>query len=100
MQLGRKQKGADLFEAVKNEVGIDELSEKSVGHPAISRVSVEPVHISILEKISLQAKRDGGIESLEVKGEMKLTISEASLTRIKLSVRANDDNNLQFKVGT
>jgi hypothetical protein len=56
------------------------------------------VHVAIIEKISLQANRDGGLESLEVKGDLELTISDPSLTKIKLSVRASDDSAVQFKV--
>ncbi|KAF0434661.1 coatomer subunit delta [Gigaspora margarita] len=98
MQLGRKQKGADLFEAVKNEVGFDDVSEKaSVRSTSITKVPVESVHLSINEKISLQANRDGGLENLEVKGDLELTISDPNMTRIKISVRAVDDGNLQLK---
>ncbi|CAG8516169.1 18829_t:CDS:2, partial [Racocetra fulgida] len=83
MQLGRKQKGADLFEAVKNEVGFDDVSEKaSVKGTSIPKVPVE---------------RDGGLENLEVKGDLELTISDPNMTRIKISVRAVDDGNLQLK---
>ncbi|CAG8667937.1 3415_t:CDS:2, partial [Acaulospora colombiana] len=96
MQLGRKQKGADLFEAVKNEVGFEESTEKS-NVRGTSSVPMESVHISIAEKISLQANRDGGLENLEVKGDMELTISDPNMTRIKISVRAVDDGTLQLK---
>ncbi|CAG8512964.1 13648_t:CDS:2 [Cetraspora pellucida] len=93
MQLGRKQKGADLFEAVKNEVGFDDVSEKtSVKGTSIPKVPVESVHLSVTEKISLQANRDGGLENLEVKGDLELTISDPNMTRIKISVRATHPN--------
>jgi hypothetical protein len=44
MQLGRKQKGADLFEAVKNEVGFEDVTEKQPNvrmSTSISKVQVE-----------------------------------------------------------
>ena len=43
MQLGRKQKGADLFEAVKNEVGFEEVPEKPNvrASTSISKVQAE-----------------------------------------------------------
>jgi hypothetical protein len=42
MQLGRKQKGADLFEAVKNEVGFEETEKSNVrGLTSISKVQAE-----------------------------------------------------------
>ncbi|EXX69863.1 uncharacterized protein OCT59_005385 [Rhizophagus irregularis] len=100
MQLGRKQKGADLFEAVKNEVGFEEVTEKQPNvrtSTSISKVHIESVHVTIMEKISLQANRDGGLESLEVKGDLELTISDPNLTKIKMSVRADDESAVQFK---
>lgn len=51
-----------------------------------------------MEKISLQANRDGGLENLEVKGDLELTISDPNLTKIKMSVRADDESIVQFKV--
>jgi coatomer subunit delta len=56
------------------------------------------VHFTIIEKISLQANRDGGLESLEVKGDLELTVSDPNLTKIKLAVRADDDETVQLKV--
>ena len=56
------------------------------------------VHFAIMEKISLQANRDGGLENLEVKGDLELTISDPNLTKIKVVVRAEDDGTVQFKV--
>ncbi|RHZ68928.1 hypothetical protein Glove_292g56 [Diversispora epigaea] len=96
MQLGRKQKSADLFEAVKNEVGFEETSEKII-RGGIPKVPVESVHLAITERISLQANRDGGLENLEVKGDLELNISDANVTRVKISVRAIDDGSLQLK---
>lgn len=47
MQLGRKQKGADLFEAVKNEVGFEEVTEKQ---PNVrTSTSISKVHIERFE---------------------------------------------------
>ncbi|CAG8485968.1 6178_t:CDS:2 [Funneliformis caledonium] len=97
MQLGRKQKGSDLFEAVKNEVGFEETIEKPNRMTSISKVQVESVHLAIMEKISLQANRDGGLENLEVKGDLELTVSDPDLTKIKISVRAVDDGTVQLK---
>jgi len=38
------------------------------------------------------------LENLEVKGDLELTISDPSLTKIKISVRAVDDGTVQLKV--
>ncbi|CAJ0829973.1 5748_t:CDS:10, partial [Entrophospora sp. SA101] len=97
MQLGKKQKGADLFEAVKSEVGFDELGDNAKGVISISKVPTENVHFKISEKVSLQANRDGDLENMEVKGDLELIVSDANTSKIKISVRATDSDNLQLK---
>jgi coatomer subunit delta len=44
------------------------------------------VHITIKENISLSLSREGGLESLELKGDMNLHVSDSSLSRIRLSL--------------
>ena len=44
------------------------------------------VHITIKENISLSLSREGGLESLELKGDMNLHVSDPSFSRIKLSL--------------
>ena len=57
------------------------------------------VHLSIEEKISAALNRDGGLENLEVKGELTLRISAADKARVKVGMKVlNVDPNLQFKV--
>lgn len=44
------------------------------------------VHIVIKESVSLSLSREGGLESLELKGDMNLHVSDASFSRIKISL--------------
>ena len=44
------------------------------------------VHIATHETIQLELQREGGLNNLELKGDMNLQISDASLARIKLSL--------------
>lgn len=44
------------------------------------------VHIIIRENIRLELQREGGLNDLELKGDMNLNISDASLARIKLAI--------------
>ncbi|CAJ0904433.1 4401_t:CDS:2, partial [Entrophospora sp. SA101] len=48
-------------------------------------------------KVSLQANRDGDLENMEVKGDLELIVSDANTSKIKISVRATDSDNLQLK---
>lgn len=47
---------------------------------------VESVHVSIKETVSVDLMREGGVNSLEIKGDMNLHVSDDTLTRIRLSV--------------
>jgi hypothetical protein len=44
------------------------------------------VHIITKENISLSLSREGGLESLELKGDMNLHVSDPSVSRIKISL--------------
>jgi len=46
----------------------------------------QSVHVSIKESVSVDLMREGGVNSLEVKGDMNLHVSDDALTRIRLSV--------------
>jgi hypothetical protein len=50
-----------------------------------------------MEKVSLQTNKDGDLENMEVKGDLELVISDADMTKIKISIRATDNGNLQLK---
>jgi hypothetical protein len=62
-------------------------------------VKMFSVHLSVKEKISLELSRDGGVNSLEVKGELDLRISDPSSSKVFLSVGHSDafGAELQFK---
>ena len=47
---------------------------------------VESVHVSIKETVTVDLMREGGVNSLEIKGDMNLHVSDDTLTRIRLSV--------------
>ena len=44
------------------------------------------MHISIKETVSVDLMREGGVNSLEIKGDMNLHVLDESLTCIRLSV--------------
>ncbi|CAO3619715.1 unnamed protein product [Cunninghamella echinulata] len=98
MQLGRKPKTADLFEAIKTEVEEPLIrSNSNLSRPEVSNVNHEGVHIAIEERVSMLAKQDGSLEQLEIKGVLTLKIADPSLGRIRLSLVAADDASIQFK---
>lgn len=56
----------------------------------------EAIHITVAEQISAQLARDGSVESFEVKGDLQLRISDASVTQVKLQLVTNDKTGAQF----
>ena len=58
------------------------------------------VHFIVKEQISLSLLRDGGVQSMELKGDMNLLITDSDLTHIKITLTqssADLGNSLQFK---
>lgn len=58
------------------------------------------MHVIIKETISLSLLRDGGVQSMEVKGDMNLQVSDAADAQIKLTLEPPSDfggSALQFK---
>ena len=53
----------------------------------------------IREKLSLALNRDGGLDSLELKGDLDLRISDPDKTKVILQLATSDvfGNDLQFK---
>jgi hypothetical protein len=58
------------------------------------------VHVQIKELLNLSLSREGGITSMDLKGDMNLTISDPAISKITLALAEFDDDHvsdLQFK---
>ena len=58
------------------------------------------VHIIIKESLSLSLMRDGGVQSMELKGDMNLLINDPEQTHLRITLAQGSDfggSNLQFK---
>ncbi|KAI7883881.1 hypothetical protein K492DRAFT_143438 [Lichtheimia hyalospora FSU 10163] len=97
MQLGRKPKSTDLFEAIKTEVEEPLLkSSRSAASSTITK-EIEGVHVWIEERVSMAANRDGGLEQMEVRGVLTLRVGDAANARVRLTLQAADDPAINFK---
>jgi len=57
------------------------------------------VQILIEEKIVVVANRDGGLQNMEVKGDLTLRITDAAKSAVKIALKSpSEDKSLQFKV--
>ncbi|KAF8722654.1 hypothetical protein AX14_009718 [Amanita brunnescens Koide BX004] len=116
MKLGaKKTRQAELLDALGGEAVVPspEISapptpvataepalQKTAERGSLPEVIPESVHIVIKEQISLSLLRDGGVQSMELKGDMNLQIMDPALAFIKLALgppSVDFVNALQFK---
>ncbi|CDU25583.1 related to coatomer delta subunit (delta-coat protein) [Sporisorium scitamineum] len=62
-------------------------------------VHQEPVHVVIKERISITGNRDGGLESLEIKGDLLLKITDPALAKVRVQLAPPQANNLVLSAG-
>ncbi|EIM88032.1 uncharacterized protein STEHIDRAFT_94912 [Stereum hirsutum FP-91666 SS1] len=73
---------------------------KDAGRGSVPAVTPESIHIVTKETINLSLSREGGLESMDLKGDMNLQVSDPALARIKIALLppTNDfGHELQFK---
>ncbi|KAF2396007.1 hypothetical protein EJ06DRAFT_534451 [Trichodelitschia bisporula] len=105
MQLGKKSKTTSAFDQIRGELGPEETaplvpaapSPKAATHVSQSVVpDREPIHIALVEAISARLSRDGTLESLDVKGEVQLRITDPSLVGVKLRLGVGNTRGAQL----
>jgi hypothetical protein len=55
------------------------------------------VHVAIKEQLSVTLLRDGGVQDFELKGDLNLLVSDASLSKLRLTLADKSYSDLQFK---
>ncbi|KAJ2805180.1 coatomer subunit delta [Coemansia helicoidea] len=109
MRLGRKPRGADVM----GEMGAAADLAQDLGGLAVSEYAAPPaaapagppplppnmkdVHAQIEEHITAVVNRDGGLEQMEVKGELSLVVSNEAYGSVQVSVIAGAEQNAQVK---
>lgn len=98
-----------MFERVRGDLAPEEEAPLVVSTPApaaveqshVSRVSTsldrDAIHVTIAETINAKLSRDGALNSLEIKGDLQLKISDATLTKVKIALVANASHGVQFR---
>src|SRR5258707_11505893 len=115
MQLGKKSKTTDMFERVRGELGPEgeeaplaplvpsnpTAGSSDLAHAQSARESStqdrDAVHVTIAETINAKLSREGSVNSMEVKGDLQLRISDQTLTKVKLDLVANASHGVQFR---
>ncbi|KAJ2053632.1 coatomer subunit delta [Coemansia sp. RSA 922] len=122
MKLGRKPKGADAMGAMRNEIDLSQnlaeqlnISEPVLGYssshsvaaaapiaaavamPTMALADMKAVHVQIEEHITAIVNRDGGLEQMEVKGDLSLIVTDETCSVVQVGVATNDSHNAQIK---
>jgi len=94
MQLGSKSNTSNEYLKALKDLG--EISDEpvrpsaSVSGPTASAqpaVNKQGIHVEIEETISLISNQDGGLERMEIKGELKLEISDPNQARVSVALK-------------
>eukprot|EP00004_Rigifila_ramosa_P007779 TRINITY_DN18968_c0_g1_i1.p1 TRINITY_DN18968_c0_g1~~TRINITY_DN18968_c0_g1_i1.p1 ORF type:complete len:527 (-),score=145.68 TRINITY_DN18968_c0_g1_i1:67-1647(-) len=105
MQLKKSTKEKDILQSLKDEGELEEApvvrggAAASTSSAAVSAQlsAVETVHFIIEEKIVVSVNHDGGVEQMEVKGDLSLKISDSSRAKCKIRLRMGENGGYQFK---
>jgi len=106
MQLGKKSKTTNMFDQVKEDLGPEaELSAPLITTSTASAVqhtqpehhpSGESISINIVETVSARLGREGSLESLDVKGDLQLRVSDSTSAQIKIHLALGDIKGAQL----
>ena len=111
LALGKKSKQSNLFEAVRGEaesvplmVAPEEpLASSSSSAPSGAAAAaarpddMESIHIKVNEVVEARANRDGGLESVEIKGDLSLLITDRERGKVKVVCGLDNAHNIQLK---
>jgi len=106
MQLGSKGASSNDYLRALQDTGeiVDEpqvVVPSSAGMsatPAQQAIKKQSIHAEVDERLTLLMTQDGGLEQLELKGEVKVEISDPSVARVQVILnKAFTKKNLQFR---
>ena len=102
MQLGKKA-NTRLYDALSSEItSVEETTPLVTPSPAAavqetSSSSSEGIEVSFTETMSAKTNRDGGLEAMDVQGQLNLHISDSTMSRVQLGMHSSDADGTQFK---
>jgi len=99
MQLGKGKKTGGYTEVLKEEnINVEAVENSRPGSSALQTPSTnEKVRTLVAEKMVLQTQNDGGLQNFEIKGELTLTVFDASASKIKVQISQGQNKEFQFK---
>eukprot|EP00908_Phaeocystis_cordata_P011823 Transcript_22779.p1 GENE.Transcript_22779~~Transcript_22779.p1 ORF type:complete len:461 (+),score=241.92 Transcript_22779:274-1656(+) len=67
------------------------------GAAPANRAMTEAIQLTVDEKVVVSMNRDGGLESMEVKGDLSLLITDPAFGKVTLPLRMGENAGFQFK---
>jgi len=109
MSLGKKTMGggASLLQQLVDTGEVDDAPLGMPGKPSgpgaagggapANRAMNEAIQLTVDEKVVVSMNRDGGLESMEVKGDLTLLITDPAFGKVTLPLRMGENPGFQFK---
>eukprot|EP00736_Rhodelphis_marinus_P000398 Rmarinus@m.10365 len=100
LQLGKTKKTDDIMKQLKAEGAVVDTPERSVASTTAAAApakSSDPIQVTVDEKLTIQLNKDGGLEHMEVKGDISLCVSDPSMATIVVQLSQGDNSKFQFK---
>lgn len=106
MSLGKAKKADSILDSLRAEGEVVDapVSRLQGAHASATAAAAyvppsQAVHLATVEKISLTVSRDGGIKSMEVKGDLMLRITDSAKAAIRLQVSTGgaESTGVQFR---
>lgn len=102
MKLGKKGKDIDSFVDKLEQEGEKVINptaprQSTAVSKLSSAVTKSSVHLKTIEKLSLVAGRDGGLQSMELQGILHLRISDPDYRQVKVAVTHQTKMPVQFQ---
>ena len=93
MSLGKSKKSDSLLDSLRAEGEVVDVPVSRIagGRSKAANVAAvvppsQSVHLATVEKLNLSISRDGGIQNMEVKGDLMLRITNSSKAAVRLKV--------------
>jgi len=67
------------------------------GTAPANRAMTEAIQLTLDEKVVVSMNRDGGLEAMEVKGDLTLLITDAAMGKVSLPLQMGENAGFQFK---
>ena len=103
MQLGKKT-NTRLYDELSSEIAsVEDITITPLVTPSPASIaqgtsssttptSSESIQISFTETMSAKTNRDGGLEALEVQGQLNLYITDTAMSRLQLRLNYDDSD--------